>query len=300
MYDCIIIGGGPAGLTAGIYLARANKKTLIIEKETIGGQIASSPLVQNYPGIMSITGAELANNLYEQVESLNVDIELEEVLEIVPGEIHKVITDYNTYTAKTIILATGSKYRLLNIENEDNLLGKGIHFCVSCDGAFYKNKIVAVIGGGNSAITNAIYLAGLAKKVYLIHRKNKFNCEDKLVNELNKLTNIEILFNSVVSKIIGNDNLEEIVVMQEDKERKITIDGLFISIGMDAQTEIANNILELNQNKYIITDECKSSIPSIFVAGDCREKKLRQLATAINDGAISATLAINYLNSEEK
>ena len=300
MYDCIIIGGGPAGLTAGIYLARANKKTLIIEKETIGGQIASSPLVQNYPGIMSITGAELANNLYEQVESLNVDIELEEVLEIVPGEIHKVITDYNTYTAKTIILATGSKYRLLNIENEDNLLGKGIHFCVSCDGAFYKNKIVAVIGGGNSAITNAIYLAGLAKKVYLIHRKNKFNCEDKLVNELNKLTNIEILFNSVVSKIIGNDNLEEIVVMQEDKERKITIDGLFISIGMDAQTEIANNILELNQNKYIIADECKSSIPSIFVAGDCREKKLRQLATAINDGAISATLAINYLNSEEK
>lgn len=300
MYDCIIIGGGPAGLTAGIYLARANKKTLIIEKETIGGQIASSPLVQNYPGIMSITGAELANNLYEQVESLNVDIELEEVLEIVPGEIHKVITDYNTYTAKTIILATGSKYRLLNIENEDNLLGKGIHFCVSCDGAFYKNKIVAVIGGGNSAITNAIYLAGLAKKVYLIHRKNKFNCEDKLVNELNKLTNIEILFNSTVSKIIGNDNLEEIVVMQEDKERKITIDGLFISIGMDAQTEIANNILELNQNKYIITDECKSSIPSIFVAGDCREKKLRQLATAINDGAISATLAINYLNSEEK
>ena len=298
MQDCIIIGGGPAGLTAGIYLARANKKTLIIEKENIGGQIASSPLVQNYPGFVSITGAELANNLYEQVENLNVPIELEEVIKIEDGIIKKVITDYNTYECKSIIIATGAKYRLLGLDNENELIGKGIHFCVSCDGAFYKDKEVAVIGGGNSAVTNAIYLAGLCKKVYLIHRKDQFNCEEELKKTLNNLENVETIYNSNVVEIKGDNNLEEIIIKTDNELSSIKIDGMFVSIGMDAQSELASNILSLNKNNYIITDECKTDKDGIFVAGDCREKNIRQLATAINDGAISATLAINYLKNK--
>ena len=166
MYDCIIIGAGPSGLTAAIYLLRANKKVLIIEKEGVGGQIASSPLVENYPGYKSISGSDLANNLFEQVMNLGVDFEIGEVKEITKDK--KVITDSNEFNAKTIIIATGCKPRRLNIENEEELIGNGIHFCVSCDGAFYKNKIVGVVGGGNSAIGNALSLSEIAKKVYII------------------------------------------------------------------------------------------------------------------------------------
>lgn len=295
MYDAIIIGGGPAGLTAGIYLARANKKALIIEKESIGGQIASSPLVQNYPGFVSISGAELANNLYEQVDKLGVTIELEEVLKIEPGEINKVITDYNTYETKTIIIATGAKYKLLGLDNEIDLIGKGIHFCVSCDGAFYKNKDVAVIGGGNTAVTNAIYLSNLCHKVYLICRKDKFKCEEELIKDLNQKENIEILYNSNVTKINGNKELESIDVTNEKETTNLKVAGMFISIGLNAQSEIFKDILNLNDNHYVVTDECHTNYQNIFVAGDVREKSVRQLATAVNDGAIAATLAINYL-----
>ena len=168
MYDIIIIGCGPAGMTAGIYAARANKKVLIIEKETIGGQISSSPLVENYPGYKEISGSELANNMFEQVTALGVDVELDEVKKIEHGKIKKVITLDNVYEAKAVIIATGSRYKLLGLKNEDNLIGNGIHFCVACDGAFFKDKIVAVIGGGNSAVINAITLSDICKKVYVI------------------------------------------------------------------------------------------------------------------------------------
>ena len=295
MYDVIIIGGGPAGLTAGIYTLRANLKTLIIEKETIGGQISSSPLVENYPGFISITGAELSNNLYEQVDKLGGEIELEEVLEIVPGKLKKVITDYNTYEAKSIIIATGAKYRMLGLDSEEKLIGKGIHFCTSCDGAFYKNKDVAVIGGANTAVTNAIYLSNICKKVYLICRKDKLKCESALINEVEKINNIEIIYNATVEKIYGNDNLEKIKIQIEDNYKEINLDGMFISIGLDAQSDLAENIIPLNEEKYIIADNCKTNIEGIFVAGDCREKSVRQLTTAVNDGAISANLAISYL-----
>lgn len=294
MYDAIIIGGGPAGLTAGIYLARANKKVLIIEKESIGGQIASSPLVQNYPGFVSISGAELANNLYEQVDKLGVPIELEEVLKIEPGEINKVITDYNTYESKVLIIATGAKYKLLGLDNEIELIGKGIHFCVSCDGAFYKDKDVAVIGGGNTAVTNAIYLSNLCHKVYLICRKDKFKCEEELIKDLKAKENVEIIYNTNVTKIHGDNELESIdITNQETKNLKVS--GMFISIGLNAQSEMFKDILNLNSNNYVITDECSTNYSNIFVAGDVREKSVRQLATAINDGAIAATQAINYL-----
>lgn len=295
MYDVIIIGGGPAGLTAGIYCLRANLKTLIIEKETIGGQIASSPLVENYPGFVSISGAELANNLYEQVDKLGADIEIEEVLNIEQGKIKKVITDSNTYEARAVIIATGAKYRLLGLSNEENYLGNGISFCTSCDGAFYKKKQVAVIGGGNTAVTNAIYMADLASKVYLIYRKDKLKCEEKLIEKLNQKENIEVIYNSNVIELRGNDSLEEIIIETEGNKKALKVDGMFISIGMDAQTDFVKEILPLDKDNYIISDNCSTNLEGIFVSGDCREKGVRQLATAINDGAVAAVKVIEYL-----
>ena len=295
MYDVIIIGGGPAGLTAGIYCLRANLKTLILEKESFGGQIASSPLVENYPGFLQISGVELGNKLYEQVENLGADIEVEEALEIIPGKIKKVITDYNTYETKSIIIATGSKYRLLGLDNEEKYLGNGISFCTSCDGAFYKNKITAVIGGGNTAVTNAIYLSDICEKVYLIYRGEKLKCEEKLIEKLKNKNNIEPILNSNVIKLNGENVLEEITIRSGKEDKVIKIDGMFISIGMDPSTEIVKSLLKLNENNYIISSDCKTNVEGIFVAGDCREKNLRQLTTATSDGAIAATNVISYI-----
>lgn len=294
MYDLIIIGAGPAGLTAGIYAARAGLKVLIFEKETIGGQIASSPLVQNYPGFVAISGSELSNNLYDQVDNLGVEIELEEVIKIEDGKIKRIITKNGTYETKTVIISTGTKYRLLNLPNEKKLIGNGVHFCTSCDGAFYKDKTVAVIGGANTAVTNAIYLSHICEKVYLIYRKDKLRCEKTLINNLKNQENIEILYNTNVTKLNGEEYLTSIDI---NNNITLNVDAIFISIGMDAQTDLANKLLNLNEENYIQTKDCITNIEGIFVAGDCREKKVRQLATAVNDGAVAATHAINYLKT---
>ena len=296
MYDCIIIGGGPAGITAGIYCQRANLKTIVFEKETIGGQIASSPLVENFPGFKSISGVELANNFYEQAESLGLPIEIEEVLEIIPGKINKVVTDMGEYEAKTIILATGAKYRLLGLPNETNLIGKGISFCTSCDGAFYKGKDVAVIGGANSAVTNALYMSNLCNKVYLIYRGNKLKCEEVLKDKLEAKDNVEIIYNANVKEIIGEEELEKIIL---DNNRELTINGMFISIGMDAETKLVKEMLPLSEKSYVLSDDCTTTNNNIFVAGDCREKKVRQLTTAVSDGAVAATNVIKYIENNQ-
>lgn len=295
MYDCIIIGSGVAGMSAAIYLKRASKKVLIIEKETIGGQISSSPLVENYPGFISISGSELANNMFEQVLNLGVEVLLEEVLKIEDGQIKKVITKDNIYETKTIIVATGAKHRLLGLPNEINLIGKGIHFCVSCDGAFYKGKTVAVIGGGNSALINALALADIAKHVYIIQNLKVLSGEVKLQEELKTKNNIEIIYNSKVIELIGEDELKEIVIDNTSGKRNLKIDGMFISIGLIPQTkEFANDLL-LTKDNYIKSDDCKTNILGVYVAGDVREKEIRQLTTATNDGTIAALLAISYL-----
>ncbi len=296
MYDCIIIGGGPAGITAGIYCQRANLKTIVFEKETVGGQIASSPLVENFPGFKSISGVELANNFYEQAESLGLPIEIEEVLEIIPGKINKVVTDMGEYEAKTIILATGAKYRLLGLPNETNLIGKGISFCTSCDGAFYKGKDVAVIGGANSAVTNALYMSNLCNKVYLIYRGDKLKCEEVLKDKLEAKDNVEIIYNANVKKIIGEEELEKIIL---DNNRELTINGMFISIGMDAETKLVKEMLPLSEKSYVLSDDCTTTNNNIFVAGDCREKKVRQLTTAVSDGAVAATNVIKYIENNQ-
>lgn len=292
MYDAIIIGCGPAGMTSAIYLARANKKVLILEKETIGGQIASSPLVENYPGFESISGSELANNMFEQITKLNVDLEIEQVVDIKPN---LVITEDNEYKASVIIIATGAKYRLLGLPNEENLIGNGIHFCVSCDGAFYQDKVVAVVGGGNTAIVNALFLSDLCQKIFVIQNLADLTCEEALKKKIREKQNIEILYNSTVVTVIGENHLEAIEY-KSDKINKINLNGMFISIGLIPQTDIFNSLITLNDYNYVDSIDCKTNVNGIFVAGDCRTKDVRQITTAVNDGTIAAIQAIKYLN----
>ncbi len=291
MYDTIIIGAGPAGLTAAIYLRRANKKVLLIEKEGIGGQIASSPLVENYPGFKAISGTELANNLYEQVEALDCEIAIEEVLEITKNK--DVITDSNKYQAKSIIIATGCEYRKLNLENEEELIGSGIHFCVSCDGAFYKNKIVGVIGGGNSALINAISLADLCRKVIIIQDLDHLTGEEKYINEVKEKKNVEIILSSKVSKYLEENGLFKGI--QINGEKDIELDGVFLSIGRIPTSKIFKDLVSIDNYGYIKSDDMNTNIDGIFVAGDVRTKNVRQLTTATNDGTIAAINAISYL-----
>ena len=298
MYDVMIIGGGPAGITAGIYCARANLKTIIFEKASIGGQIASTPSIQNFPGFISINGAEFANNLYEQATNLGVEIEIEEVLDIKPGKIKKVITDGGEYEAKTVIIATGARHRLLNLPNEENLIGKGISFCTSCDGAFFRGLDVAIVGGANTAVTNALYMANLCRKVYLIYHGSKLKCEKALFDGLCEKDNVEVLYHTSVVEIKGENELEEIVVEKDGELQNIKVQGMFLSIGMNAETSLVQDMLPLSDRKYILSDDCTTTEQGIFVAGDCRNKNLRQLTTAVSDGAEAANFAIHYLEKE--
>lgn len=299
MYDTIIVGCGVAGLTAAIYLARANKKVLMLEKEGIGGQIASSLKVENYPGFQSISGMDLANALYEQVLNLGVEIELEEVVKIVPGKTKKVVTTDNEYETKTIILATGSKYRRLNLDDEEDLIGNGISFCVSCDGAFYKDKVVAVVGGGNSAAINAISLSDLCKKVYIVQNLDFLTCEEKMKEDLSQKKNIEIIYHAEVKKLNHDENgLTGIEILENGKPRTISLDGMFISIGQTPATESFSNVIECSSDGYFLSTDTTTKESGIFVAGDCRTKKIKQLTMATADGTQSAIEAIDYLSKE--
>ena len=299
MCDCIIIGAGPAGLTAAIYLLRENKKIKIFEKESIGGKIASSARVENYPGFKSISGATLADSLYEQVTNLGGEIDIEEVKSIKDGKIKEVVTDEGVYQTKAIIIATGTHYNTLNLDNEQNFLGNGISFCTVCDGAFYKDKVVAVIGGANSAIINAIYLSSIAKTVYLIVRSDTLKGEASVIDELLEKDNIKVLYESNVIKYLGDDVLTGIVIKNKGGEKTLDVSGVFMSIGQIPETKEFSNLVELDSNNYIKSnEECITNIPGIFVAGDVRKKHVRQLTTAMNDGTIAALNVIDYLKNE--
>ena len=296
MYDSIIIGSGPAGLTAAIYLLRAGKKVLILEKEGIGGAIASSPLVENYPGYISISGAELTSNMFDQADNLGVDLEMETVTKIEDGKIKKVITYENTYETRTIIIASGSKYRTLGLENEDNLIGNGLHFCVTCDGSFYKDKVVAIVGGGNSACVNAISMAKIAKKIYVIQNIDRLTAEESLKKELLTKSNVEIILNANVIKYLGDKEVKGLVIKQDNQEKEILVDGIFLSIGLKPQNDFAKDLLKINPQGYIESNDCQTSIEGIYVAGDTRTKRNRQVTTAVSDGTDAALMAIDYLN----
>ena len=299
MYDVIIIGGGPAGLTAALYAKRANKSVLVIEKGCFGGQITYSPKVENIPGFIEVTGNEFADKLVEQVLAQEADVDCSAVLEIRDGETKTVITTDGEHEAKTIIIATGAKHRMLGLENEQALVGEGISFCAVCDGAFYENKTVAVVGGGNSALQEAILLSELASKVYVVQNLDDFTGEKKLVDILMAKSNVEVIFGTVVDSLIGETELKGIVIKNNHSQeiRELTLDGLFIAIGLIPQNEIFKKVVELDSYGYIVAKEdCTTSASGIFVAGDCRTKRIRQVTTAASDGAIAAMAACDYID----
>ena len=295
MYDIIIVGAGPAGMTAALYALRSNKKVLLLEARSYGGQIVNAHKIENYPGIPMTSGFEYATTLYNQITKLGAEIKYETVIRI--DENKKVTTSKNTYEAKAIILATGAENKKLGIENEAKYVGRGVSYCATCDGNFYKNKDVAVVGGGNTALEDALYLADLASKVYLIHRRDEFRGEERLVDELKQHGNVEFILNATVERINGEAKLESIDV--KDNAGNITnvaISGLFVAVGQAPKNEIFTNVAKLNENGYIMAiDDVHTNVPGIYVAGDARVKTLRQLTTAVGDGANAATTAIREM-----
>lgn len=300
MYDIIIIGAGTAGLTAAIYAKRAGKNVLIYEGETYGGQIMTTPEIENYPGFKKISGYEFATNLYEQAIALGATFEYDQVTSI-SGDINSgftVTSEFATNQAKTIILATGAKNRHLGLVNEEKFTGRGLSYCATCDGAFFKGKTVAVNGGGNTAFEDAIYLSNLCEKVYLIHRREGFRAEQALIDKAKATSNIEILTNRVISNLNGVDELESVVLESTTDEpaAELVINGLFVAIGQTPSSSFLKGIVELDPSGYIVAGEdCKTSVEGIFAAGDGRTKALRQLTTAASDGAISAVNACQLL-----
>ena len=245
MYDIIIIGAGPAGLTAALYACRANKKVLVLEAKSYGGQIINASVIENYPGIPNISGFDYATNLYNQVKNLGCEIKFQSVIRV--DEDNTVFTNDDKYKADAIIIATGASNRKLNIPLEDKFIGHGVSYCATCDGHFYKDKVVAVVGGGNTALEDALYLADLASVVYLIHRRDEFRGEDKYLEEIKKKSNIKLVLNSNVTKLIGGDTLESIEMTNKDGVvDTLEISGLFIAIGQIPLNQIFSNLIDLD------------------------------------------------------
>ena len=292
MYDIIIIGAGPAGLTAALYALRANKKVLIFESKSYGGQIINAHKIENYPGIDEISGFDFATNLFNQVKKFGGEIKYETVTRV--NEDKSVVTNKGTYNAKAVIIATGSSNRKLKIENEDKFVGKGLSYCATCDGNFYKGKTVAVIGGGETAVDDALYLSDIASKVYVIHRGDKLRDESIDSVRLSNTSNIELLLNTNVIKLIGDDSLKQIEL---SSNQVLDIDCLFIAVGQEPNNQIFSNIVDLNEQGYIVSsDGVHTKANGIYVAGDTVDKSLRQLTTAVSDGYIAATIAIKEMN----
>ncbi|MBO5914766.1 MAG: FAD-dependent oxidoreductase [Clostridia bacterium] len=302
MHDIIIIGAGPAGLTAAIYALRANKSVLILEKSSFGGQMTFSPKIENYPGFISVSGTELADSLVEQALSQGAEVELEEVTEILLNQdgTKTVKTDCGEHTASAVIVATGAKHRLLGAKGETELVGNGISFCAVCDGAFHAGKKIAVIGGGNSALQEAILLSDLCESVTVIQNLDSFTGEQRLVEQLMSKPNVKAIFGTVVTEFLSVDGeLCGLVAknVASGEETKMDFEGVFVAIGLAPDTAIAEGLAERDKWGYIVSDEkCLTATDGMFVAGDCRTKGVRQIATAIADGATAALAAISYLD----
>ena len=293
--DIIIIGAGIAGLTAAIYAARAGKSVLVLEQETVGGQIASSPRVENYPGVASVSGAELADNLFSQAEELGVALELEIVQQLVPGRPHTVRTDCGEHQADAVIVATGVRRRPLPVPDADTL--RGISYCAVCDGAFYKNKTVAVVGGGSTALQSAELLSGTCEKVYLIHRRQQFRAERKLVERIGKIPNIEPVLGCTVEALKPRaDSPRDLGAAVLSDGRSLELDGLFVCVGQIPGNEPFAGVLTLDEAGYLQAGEdCRTNVPGVYAAGDCRTKAVRQLTTAAADGSVAALGALDFL-----
>ena len=302
MYDIIIIGAGPAGMTAALYALRADKSVLLLEKENFGGQITYSPRLENYPSIMEISGNEFAQKMLEQVMAHGANIELAEATEIKDLGSHKqVCTNYGDFEGKAVIIATGSKHRHLGLEGEEELIGEGISFCAVCDGAFFANKSVAVIGGGNTALQEAVMLSDICSKVTMIQNLSFMTGEKKLLAILEAKSNVEMIFDTIVTELHSEgSSLTGITVKntKTEQSQKLDFDGMFVAIGQAPENEAFKNITALDDYGYIVADEaCLTDTEGVFVAGDCRTKRIRQVTTASSDGAVAALAACRYIDS---
>lgn len=299
MYDIIIIGAGTAGLTAAIYASRSGKKVLVLETLAAGGQIVNTNKIDNYPGLFHVSGYDYSMKLLHQAEDLGAEIKYEKAVDLIEGNPLKIKTLKNKYNTKACILALGVVNRKLNLEGEERLIGKGISYCATCDGALFRDKEVAVNGGGNTALDDALYLSDLASKVYLIHRRSEFRGNIETVNKLKNKKNVEFILDSNVTKLIGEEKLEGIEVTNNDGSKKeISVSALFVAIGQIPENNNILDIIDTDERGYIIAkdDALHTNIEHVYVAGDIREKGLRQLVTAASDGAIAATTAIRELN----
>ena len=299
MYDIIIIGGGPAGLTAATYARRAGKSVLVIEKNAFGGQITWSPKVENFPGFVSVSGVELGDKLLEQAMEQGAEVELEEVETLtVNGGVKRVrCVSGAEFEARAVIIATGARPRMLGLPREQELIGNGVCFCAVCDGAFYKGQDVAVNGGGNSALQDALLLSETCRKVYLIHRRDSFRGEAKLVDALKAKDNVEFILGARITELVGEDELCGLKLDCNGETRNIDVTGLFVAIGHAPDNGKFSNLIALTESGYADSDEdCLTVTPGVFTAGDCRRKSVRQLTTAVADGSVAALAACAYLD----
>lgn len=299
IYDVVIIGSGPAGLTAAVYGKRAELKMIVIEKEMAsGGQILNTYEVDNYPGLPGINGYDLGMKFREHAEKLGAEFSNDEVLRIEAAEGEfTVVGEERTYVTKSVIIATGAQHRKLSVIGEDELTGMGVSYCATCDGAFFRNKVAAVVGGGDVAIEDAIFLARMCKKVYLIHRRNQLRGAKTLQTQLFNQDNVEIIWDTVVDEIEGGDQVESLTIRNAntDETRKLAVDGVFIAVGINPQSEAFNNLVEMDHGYIKAGEDCETNIPGIFAVGDVRTKQLRQISTAVSDGANAITSVERYL-----
>ncbi len=300
IYDVVIIGSGPSGLSAAIYAERAKLKTITIEKQYMsGGQILNTYEVDNYPGLPEINGFDMGQKFRQHAEKLGSQFVKDEVLELeIMDKVKKVHCKKNEFLTKTVIIATGAQHRLLEVKGEKELYGKGVSYCATCDGAFYKDKIVAVVGGGDVALEDAIFLSRLCKKVYLIHRRDEFRGVKILQEKVFSIDNIEIIWDTVVDEICGENEVSSINVsnVKTNEKKSLDVDGVFVAIGIIPNSHIFEKHLQLDDGNYIVaTEDCKTSVEGVFVAGDVRTKALRQIVTAVSDGANAITSIEKYL-----
>lgn len=301
MYDIIVIGAGPAGLTAALYALRADKSVLVLEKATFGGQITYSPQIENYPGFLRMSGNEFADKLVDQVISQGAEIEMEKVIAVKDGAEYKtVVTEEGEYQAKAVIIATGVKHRQTGLPNENELVGSGVSYCAVCDGAFFKGQTVAVLGGGNSALQEALLLADGCKKVYVIQNLDTFTGEARLVEKLKERQNVELITGTVITALKGERTLESVILKKKSdaSESELSVDGLFVAIGLVPENDAFSNVAAIDKYGYFDSDEsCTSGTSGVFVAGDCRSKSTRQITTAVADGSVAALAACRYIDN---
>ena len=301
LYDIAVIGAGPAGMTAALYAVRAGKRVLLMESGMYGGQIVQSRLVENYPGAPEIGGAELAMKMMEPLSAMGVDPTYGEVTELVKengGFVVKTATD--RYFARAVIIATGVGHKKLNVPGEDRLIGGGVSFCATCDGMFFRGREVAVVGGGNTAVQDALVLSELCSRVYLIHRRDAFRAEARLVERMKATDAIECITDTVVTEMQGAPKLESLTLrnMKTEETRTLSVSGVFLAVGNVAKNEAFRALVELDEEGFVLTDaDCRTSCAGVFAAGDCRQKKVRQLTTATADGTVAALCAVEYLDA---